>query len=112
MNIAATFLFLCAQLCNMPDLTVQLDALFKQLKKLGKQYHELLDENAELSQKLSLLQNREEQQEHKLKLMEAELNSLRVAQGMLSRQDDVKLAKAKIGTLVREIDRCIALLNE
>lgn len=96
----------------MLDVNTQLDGLFRQLKKLGHLYQELLEENAELSQKLSLLQNSEAQQEHKLKLMEAELNSLRVAQSMVSNKEEVKLAKAKIGTLVREIDRCIALLNE
>jgi hypothetical protein len=96
----------------MLDVNTQLDGLFKQLKKLGSLYQALLEENAELSQKLSLMQNSEAQQEHKLKLMEAELNSLRVAQSMVSNKEEVKLAKAKIGTLVREIDRCIALLNE
>jgi predicted nuclease with TOPRIM domain len=96
----------------MLNVYAQLEELQKQLTKLAKRYERLQDENELLSQKISEAQNRQAQDTHKLKLMEAELSSLRVAQGMVRNEDEVKLAKAKIGTLVREIDRCIALLNE
>lgn len=96
----------------MLNVYAQLENLEASLQKLAGRYAVVLEENEALSQKISLAQNKEEQYEHKLKLMEAKLSSLKVAQGMVQNKEEVSLAKAKIGTLVREIDRCIAMLNE
>lgn len=96
----------------MLNVYAQLEDLEKSLQKLAKRYDGLLQENEMLSKQISLSQNTEKQYEHKLKLMEAELSSLKVAHGMVQNKEEVSLAKAKISTLVREIDRCIVMLNE
>jgi len=41
-----------------------------------------------------------------------QLERLRLARGLAGDPEEAKAAKAKLGSLMREIDRCIALLNE
>lgn len=60
---------------------------------------------SELTEQLTL-KNRD------LTLLERELEMAKVARSMSSADEDSGLAKAKINSLVREIDRCIAMLNE
>jgi hypothetical protein len=47
-----------------------------------------------------------------LELLEQELKAAKIAKSLAGSEEESGLAKAKISSLVREIDRCIALLNE
>ena len=82
--------------------TVQLFSLFNQLetekRELGKVILLLKQEIEELKQEKTELSQRHEQ--------------LKVATQILSGKDDNREAKQKINKLVREIDKCIALLNK
>jgi septation ring formation regulator EzrA len=60
--------------------------------------------NSELSESLKL-------KDVELEKLEAKFNNLKVARTIASKNEDVQQAKIKVNSLVREIDKCIALLN-
>ena len=75
-------------------------------------YDELKQENADL--KHLLMQKEQEilQLEQSHKELEAQFTDLKMARTLSLYDKDIKDAKQRLSGLVREIDRCIALLNE
>ena len=75
-------------------------------------FDELKQENANL--KLILAQKDEEikQMEQSRKELEARYTDLKMARTISLYDKDIKDTKQRLTSLVREIDRCIALLNE
>ena len=75
-------------------------------------YDELKQENADL--KHLLMQKNEEikQMELSQKELEARYTDLKMARTLSLYDKDIKDTKQRLTSLVREIDRCIALLNE
>ena len=75
-------------------------------------FDELKQENADL--KLILAQKDEEikQMEQSRKELEARYTDLKMARTISLYDKDIKDTKQRLTGLVREIDRCIALLNE
>jgi predicted nucleic acid-binding Zn-ribbon protein len=53
-----------------------------------------------------------EQHQEKLMGLEEDVRRLKMANGLLSGNESGKEARAGINEILREIDRCIALLNE
>ena len=75
-------------------------------------HDELKRENAELKE---LLQAEKEQNEHVLsvyKELETRYTNLKTATTLGLNGSDVKETKLRLSKLVREVDKCIALLNE
>jgi hypothetical protein len=54
----------------------------------------------------------EESRKNEIEKLKAELNSAKLAQGLQGQGQESELTKAKLSSLMREIDRCIASLNE
>ena len=75
-------------------------------------HEELRQENADL--KRLLLQKDEEigQLEQSRKELEARYTDLKTARTISLYDKDIKDTKQRLSSLVREVDRCIALLNE
>ena len=75
-------------------------------------YEELRQENADL--KHLLIQKDKEIQSLELsrKELEAQYTDLKMARTISLYDKDIKDTKQRLSSLVREIDRCIALLNE
>ena len=75
-------------------------------------FDELKQENADL--KLILAQKDEEikQMEQSRKELEARYTDLKMARTISLYDKDIKDTKQRLTSLVREIDKCIALLNE
>lgn len=97
----------------MADLYQQLAHIQTLTYTLVQKYEEALNENQALQQKINELDGELAAGREKLQTMEGELRTARMARGLdQGNGEDAGLAKAKISTLVREIDRCIALLNE
>ncbi len=96
----------------MADIHLQLERLDVLVKSLIDQYEQAVTENDALQQKLQLLENELRQKNKEHEFLETELKNARVAQGMLHDSEHTGAARAQISALVREIDRCIALLNE
>ena len=90
----------------------RLDNLQQLADKLAKVHVTKLEENQKLQQKVQFLQQQLDGSLREIELLKSELNNVRQAKAFSSGNEDSELAKAKISSLVREIDRCIALLNE
>lgn len=81
------------------------DELLQRNKHLEEQTKELKTSLLQLEREVQLKNERIERQQKEMKEMQT-------ARGLVSKDEDTQMAKAKINSLVREIDRCIALLNE
>ena len=80
--------------------------------ELVQQFEEASNQNEALKTRVDELQGELADKTRRLELLEQELRAAKIARSMVSSEEDAGLAKAKISSLVREIDRCIALLNE
>lgn len=73
-----------------------------QKSKLEKE--SLIHEKLELMEKIEILKREREELDH-------QYNTLKLAKTFAANSGDSKDAKVKINRIVREIDKCIALLN-
>ena len=93
------------------ELEAVISTLNQNIEKLKAQYHKALEENDRLSanlEKLNIeLKNKEEENEGLIKKYE----SLKMAKTIAAASGDAHDAKIKINRLVREIDKCISLLD-
>lgn len=96
----------------MSEIHQGLGNIEKLTQQLVEKYEQVLNENESLRAQLSLLRDELAEGKDKLQSLEEELRSAKIARAVAISSEDNELAKAKISTLVREIDRCIALLNE
>lgn len=95
-----------------------LDEHKKKIEKFISMYEKLRVENEQLK---SLLESRESEIEQykqvietktiNIKELEQKIDRLQMAEAFASSAKDVKEAKQNIARIVREIDKCIALLN-
>ncbi len=78
---------------------------FVEMYEKERTINELLSkEKAGLREKIRLEQNR-------IKDLEEKYNKLKISKALVASGEDVHDAKLKVNKMVREIDRCIALLN-
>ena len=75
-------------------------------------YDELKQENADLKHLLIQKDKEIQSLELSLKELEAQYTDLKMARTISLYDKDIKDTKQRLSSLVREIDRCIALLNE
>ena len=75
-------------------------------------YDELKQENADLRNLLMQKEQEILQLEQSRKELEVQFTDLKMARTLSLYDKDIKDAKLRLSGLVREIDRCIALLNE
>ncbi len=77
-----------------------------------KKYNELENEKIQLENKVGVLNLEiEELNQEKFELNQ-KIEQLKIASNILSGVDENREAKQKINRLIREIDKCIALLNK
>lgn len=75
-------------------------------------HDELKRENAELKQVLEEEKKKMEKVQADYKELEANYTNLKTATTISLNGSDVKETKLRLSKLVREVDKCIALLNE
>ena len=75
-------------------------------------YEELKQENAGLKQLLLKKDEEIKRLNHNLKESEAQYTDLKMARTISLYDQDIKQTKQRLSSLVREVDKCIALLNE
>ncbi len=94
----------------------QIDAKISSIENLANQlitdHLVVKSENQDLKEQVSLLKQSLDEQSQLLQKTQAELQRVRLARGLAGSPEEANQAKAKLGSLMREIDRCIALLNE
>jgi cell division septum initiation protein DivIVA len=96
----------------MKAIEAKIKNLEQLINHLISDYVVLQKENAQLKAEVLKLEGQLNSGEEKIQNLGAEVERLRLARGLAGDPEEAKAAKAKLGSLMREIDRCIALLNE
>lgn len=98
---------------------IVLDAHKKKIEFFISRYENLLARNRELEDSLGrrdaeigALRDKLDNSNNKIKELEQKIDKLQLAGAFEASASDVKEAKQNIGRLVREIDKCISLLND
>ena len=91
-----------------PDTFEQLQS--KILQVIGK-YEKEKSENELLSKERSELQEQIRLGQDRVKILEEKYNKLKISKALIASSEDMHDAKLKVNRMVREIDKCIALLN-
>ena len=89
-----------------------ISAFETKLRKVISEYKRLQTENAHLHNELARKQSDLMMAHKELIELKEKNNHLRVAAGLAANNEERDLAKQRINKLVREIDKCIALINE
>jgi|TARA_B100000497_G_C7359326_1_gene233204 predicted nucleic acid-binding Zn-ribbon protein len=83
----------------------KMESLIAKYEAVNEQHHLSLSRIEELSKEIEL-------HEQAIKQLEEKNKILKLSTSIQSEQGDNKAARKKINELVREIDKCIALLNK
>lgn len=91
-----------------PDTFEQLQLRIRQVVELYKQER---TENEQLKKKSIGLEERLKLDDNRLNDLEGKYNKQKISKALIASSNDVHDAKLKVNRMVREIDKCIALLN-
>ncbi|WP_291274683.1 hypothetical protein [Flavobacterium sp.] len=79
---------------------------------MSKKLENLEKVNTELTQELAMIRDEMQQKNEKIRLLQNELESLKITNSLLGSEEYKKETKLKINALIREIDYCIAQLSD
>lgn len=88
-----------------------IEALAEKVGRLIEENERLVKENAVLSEKKGRLTVENRELKEKIAGLEKRIGVLELGNGLIGNSVDRKRAQARINQLMREIDRCIALMN-
>lgn len=94
----------------MADLDPQLKSLQEKLQQLLRHQQALLKENQRLHKELEKAGNTNKEKEQFIQNLQQKVDTLKIGAGNLNESDKAALGK-KIDGYLKEIDKCIALLN-
>jgi len=86
-------------------------SLEEKIKRVIRFAEELKIHNGQLQQQVDKLSGQLRVKSQEMEVLESNFQSLRLAKTLNSSPDDVRNAKLQMNRMVREIDKCIALLN-
>ena len=87
------------------------DQLQTRIRQVVELYQKERIENEQLKKKSSELEERLKLDDNRLIDLEEKYNKLKISKALIASSNDVHDAKLKVNRMVREIDKCIALLN-
>ena len=96
----------------MNELSKIIDSLEVKFFKMSKKLENLEKVNTELTQELAMIRDEMQQKNEKIRLLQNELESLKITNSLLGSEEYKKETKLKINALIREIDYCIAQLSD
>lgn len=96
----------------MKSLDGQIKNLEVLVNQLVSEHLVLKSQQQKKDEELQSLQARLRERDQEVQSLRTQLERMRLARGLAQDPNEAKAAKAKLGSLMREIDRCIALLNE
>jgi hypothetical protein len=73
---------------------------------------DLRQENSDLKLQLEVFKQSQKELEQENRTIKVKYDNLKMARIISVKQDDFKGAKNRLSKLVKEVDKCIALLNE
>jgi len=88
-----------------------LEGIKEKIQSVKSRLKEQQDENHRLKEKYVELQQLVQQKQLKIEELEQKNQQLALAKSIMADSDDANDARVRINRIVREIDRCIALLN-
>lgn len=86
--------------------------LKSRIEELVSRYETLDRENADLKARLSRCERELDKKDTKLKELDRQLDTIRLKEAFLGTSEDRAQARRKVARLIKEIDACVALLNE
>lgn len=89
----------------------ELKILNRKLDKLLDKYNNLLAENKDLKTENEAFNNKLHDREARIKELEIKYERIKLSGALLGEGENATEAKKRINELVREIDKCVALLN-
>jgi len=89
-----------------------LEGIKVKIQSVKSRLKEQQDENHRLKKKYVELQQLVQQKQLKIEELEQKNQQLALAKSIMADSDDANDARVRINRIVREIDRCIALLNK
>lgn len=89
-----------------------INSLKKKIQRIISGYELTASENVRLSSELEKCREEINISNNKIKDLEQKIENLQLIEAFKASTQDVKEAKYKINRLVKEIDKCIALLND
>ena len=89
----------------------ELIVLNRKLDELFKRYNNQRDELTEIKKGNEVLKDMLQEREFKIKELEIKYERVKLSGALLGEGENAVEAKKKLTELVREIDRCVALLN-
>lgn len=90
---------------------ITLHELESRVRQLILQYQDLKAENIRLREAIAEKENAIKASANEINALKESYNLLQTAKMMEIGDEDIKTTKAKLDRLIREIDKCIALLN-
>jgi len=94
----------------MSQVLEQLTEVINKVEKLGSRYAEASKENEQLLSEIAQLKSQLRQKDNEISDLLEKQNLIKMAKALPS-DESRKDVKLKINDMVREIDKCIALLN-
>ena len=82
------------------------------IEQIISKYELAVSENISLKEELERCVSDLEEKERKIKELEQKVELMQLGEAFRASANDVKEAKRKIGRIVREIDKCISMLND
>jgi len=89
----------------------ELETLNKKLEELFDRYNDLRNKIRDLKNENALLRRYIEERDNKIKDLENKYERIKISGALTGNGGGAEEAKDRINELVREIDRCVALLN-
>lgn len=86
--------------------------LKRHIEQIISKYELTLSENIALKEDLERHKNELEERDRRIKDLEQKVELMQLGEAFKASAEDVKEAKRKIGKIVREIDKCISMLND
>jgi cell division protein FtsB len=96
---------------SMENLDAYIAGLAGRVEKLAKVEFGLNAENAELKTRNGELEQMITDQKNVVSKLEEQNKVVKIAKSVIGNDDDCKEQRKKLNELVREVDKCIALLN-
>jgi len=95
----------------MNDVSASIEPLVSKLLKVKKKVDSLNEENDSLKEEIKHLERKLKSETHRVQAVQGEYDRLKLAKSLVSSSSDKAEMKFRVNELVKEIDRCIALLN-
>ena len=89
----------------------QIERVQQKIQRLLKQHRSLQKMNEQLRQELNILKRQRDLQMESMEELQQQLIVLKATKSELS-DDEKKAFEKRLGQYIREIDRCISMLNE